>query len=181
MSQAGIISTTSGPVPPTVATKYTADDLTTATPSSNNLNLFSSETNANNDNGIRSIASGSTVTYQLTNRITGTVTTTDATPTTLVSLSLGATPGTYTVTGNLCAYDLTDVAGGSYDYEGAAITDGVTATELGSETRNIFESAAMATSDFSFGVSGNTASIVVTGIAGKTIHWSALFNYRFVS
>lgn len=40
MSQAGLISTTSGPVPPSVPTKFTADDGNFAVPSSNNLNVF---------------------------------------------------------------------------------------------------------------------------------------------
>lgn len=178
MSQAGINNNSLNP--PEVPTTFTADDLTTATPAANNLNVFSADTNANNDNGIRTIASGSTLTVQLTNRITGSVTTTDATPTTLISLSLGATPGVYLATGDLTAYDVTDAAGGSYTFEGAATTDGAAATEIGSEIRNEFESAAMATADFSFGVTGNTAIIQVTGIAGKTINWSCLFNYRFV-
>ncbi len=40
MSQAGIISTTSGPVPPTVPTQFTADDGNVAIPAANNLNVF---------------------------------------------------------------------------------------------------------------------------------------------
>jgi hypothetical protein len=179
VSQAGIISTTSGPVPPTVPTSFVTDS-GTAVPAANILDVFGGETNINNDNGIRTIGSTNVLTIQLTNRITGTVTTTDATPTTLVSLSLGATPGVYLATGDLTAFDITDSAGASYTFEGAATTDGVTATEIGSEVRNEFESAAMTTADFSFGVTGNTAFIQVTGIAGKTINWSCLFNYRFV-
>ena len=84
--------------------------------------------------------------------------------------------------GDVTAYDITDTAGASYTFDGAAITDGTTGTEIGSETRNLFEQAAMASaSDFSFGVTGNNAFVQVVGIAGKTIHWSCLFNYRFVS
>lgn len=171
----------SGPVPPSVATQYTADDSSTATPVANNLNVFSNDTNVNNDNGIQTRASGDTLTIQLTNRVTGTVTTTDATPTSLISLSLGATPGTYLVQGDLTAYNLTDTAGSSYTFVGSAITDGVTATEIGVENKNVFEQAAMITADFNIGVTGNTAFLEVIGIAGKTIHWDALFTYRFVS
>jgi len=168
---------------PSVATSYVTD-VGTAIPAANVLNIVGGETNVNNDNGIRTIANpngSDSLVVQLTNRITGTVTTTDATPTTLVSLSLGAVPGTYIASGDITAYDVTDAAGASYTYIGAASTDGTTGTEIGSEQRNVFESAPMATSDFIFGVTANTAFIQVTGIAGKTIHWSCLLNYRFVS
>jgi hypothetical protein len=39
MSQAGLNNTSSGPVPPTVATQYTEDGPSTAVPSANNLNV----------------------------------------------------------------------------------------------------------------------------------------------
>lgn len=179
MSQITKILTSSGPIPPNIPTNF-VENSGNATPSANILNILGGETNVNNDNGIRTVGSGNTVTIQLTNRITGTVTTTDATPTTLVSLSLGATPGVYLATGDVTAYDVTDAAGASYTFSGAAVTDGATATEIGSENKNIFEQAAMAAADFTFGVTGNTAYIQVIGIAGKTINWSCLFTYRFV-
>lgn len=172
--------TASGPIPSDIPTQFTADDSSIAVPAANNLNIFTSDTNVSNDNGIRSIASGDTVTIQLTNRITGAITTTDATPTTLASLSLGGIPGVYIVEGDLTAFDVTDIAGGSYTFVAAAITDGVTATEIGVENKNVFEQPAIAAADFSVGVTGNNAFIQVTGIAGKTINWSCLFTYRFV-
>lgn len=180
MSQFFVNSSGVSPPPPSVPTSFPTDS-GTATPAANVLNIFTGETNVNNDNGIRSIGSGNTVTIQLTNRITGTVTTNDATPTTLVSLSLGATPGVYIVEGDVTAYDVTDAAGASYTFVGAATTDGATATEIGVENKNVFEQAAMTTADFSLGVTGNTAFIQVIGIAGKTIHWNAMFTYRFIS
>lgn len=166
-------------VPPHVATSY-VEDSGSAVPSANILNILTNETNVNNDHGILSTGSGNTVTIYLTNRITGAVTTTDATPTNVVSVSLGATPGTYVVEGSLIAYDVTDAAGGAYTYVGAAVTNGITGVEINSEIRNIFEQAALTTADFSFSVSGNNALVTVTGIAGKTIDWSCLFVYRFV-
>lgn len=172
--------TSSGPIPANIPTQFTADDMSVAVPVANNLNIFTSDTNESNDNGIRSRASGDTVTIQLTNRITATVTTTDATPTTLASLPLGAIPGVYIVEGDLTAFDITDIAGATYTFIAAAITDGVTATEIGVENKNIFEQAAMSASDFNIGVSGNNAFIEVQGILGKNIDWNCLFTYRFV-
>lgn len=174
-------SSLSGPIPPSIPTSFVTDS-GTVIPAANIININGGETNVNNDNGIRVIANptgSNNLLVQLTNRLTGSVTTTDATPTVLIVESLGSTPGVYIVEGNLTAFDVTDTAGGAYTYIGAAITDGVTAIELGSEQRDIFESPAMATSDFSFSVSGNNAQIIVTGIAGKTIHWGCLFTYRF--
>lgn len=54
MSQSGLLNTTSGPVPPTVATSYTTDS-GVAVPAANNLNIFGGE-------GIDTSGSGSTVT-----------------------------------------------------------------------------------------------------------------------
>lgn len=173
------LNTISGPLPPTVPTTFHTIN-GDAVPAANIITFAAEDSILDNDNGLRVMGSGSTVTYQLTNRTTGQVTTTDATPTTVLSISLGATPGIYYVTGDLVAYNSTDTAGAAYNYSGAARTDGVTATEISTEFKDIFEESAMTTADFNIGVSGNTAFLQVIGIAGKTINWNALITYRFV-
>lgn len=168
------------PLPPTVPTSFTTDS-GIAVPAANNLNVFGIDSIVNNDNGIMTTGSGSTVNAVLTNRATGTVTTTDATPTTAITFSLGATPGVYYFRGSIVAYDLTDVAGGAYDFSTGFRTDGATATELGTEYKDVFEEAAMATADFNVLASGNNLIVQVVGIAAKTIDWNAEISYRFVS
>jgi len=59
MSQAGIISTTSGPVPPSVPTQFTTDS-GTAIPAANNLNVFGGV-------GATTSGSGSTITITVKN------------------------------------------------------------------------------------------------------------------
>lgn len=178
------VGVSAGSLPPSVPTSFTTD-VGTVIPAANNVNLTGTDTNANNDNGIRVIANptgSANMEVQLTNRITGIVTTDDISgqTATLVSLSLGGDPGVYFVEGSIVAYDVTDAAGAAYSFSGAATTDGENGTEISVESKDIFEQAAMETADFSLGVSGNTASITVTGVVGKEVHWSALFVYRFV-
>ena len=182
MSQIHIPSA-SEPPPPSVPQQFTVDVNGPAIPVANNLNLYGRDTNENNDNGIRTKndPNGSNTVYvELTNRVTGAVTTTDATPTVLVSVPLGSTPGVYIALGDVTAYDVTDGVGASYSFTGAATTNGVTALEIGSEIKTEFEQAQMIPADFTYGVSGNNAVVTVVGVAATVINWSCLFTYRFV-
>lgn len=183
MSQAGIISTSSGPVPPTVATSYVTDVNSPAVPAANVLNVLGRETTANNDNGIRTDGSSgsNTLTVQLTNRATGAVTTIDATPTTALTFNLGAIPGVYFFEGFITAFDITDTSGGCYSFVSGARTTGGAGTEIGTEFKDVLEEVAMTTADFSVSVLGNNFLIVVTGINLKTINWNCYLTYRFVS
>lgn len=178
MSQFSFLDT--GSTPPTPSDIAVNGDVGTAVSVSDVLNLFTSDTNINNDNGIISECSGNTINVKLTNRLTGYVSTNDATPSTLITVNLGSAPGTYIAEGNVVAYNVTDAAGGAYTFIGAATTDGVTATEIQSDNKIIFEQLAMTSCDFNFGVTGNTAFIEVIGIPAKVINWSGLFTYRFV-
>ena len=183
MSQAGQINSAAGPVPPAVATTYVTDVNSPAIPALNVLNVLAADTTANNDNGIRTDGSSgsNTLTVQLTNRQTGSVTTADATPTTILTFSLGATPGVYILEGTLVAYDVTDGAGAGYTFSSAVRTTGAAGVEIGTEFKDSFEEAAMSASDFNVNASGNTLVISVIGIAGKTIDWNCYIIYRFVS
>jgi hypothetical protein len=176
------IATTSGNLPPNVPTQFTADDATVAVPAANNINLFSDDTTANNVNGIRSTASGSTLTYQLTNRVTGTATTTDGTtPQTIYSFALGATPGTYLFRTYVSAFDTTNNLSAGYASYRVVRTTGAAATAVGTTTAFTTEEGALSGANVVNDVSGNNATLTATGIDGATIHWIALTEYLFIS
>jgi hypothetical protein len=180
MSQAGINNTSSGPVPPAVPTSFVTDS-GTAVPVANILNVLANDTTANNDNGIRTTGSGNTVTVQITNRQTATLTTADATPTTILTFAIPAVAGAYYVYGNVQAYTATGPAAGTYSYSGGYLTDGATATELGTEFHDTFQSVSMLTSDISLSASGNNVIVTVTGVAGLSINWNIMLEYRQVN
>ena len=179
MSQAGIINTSTGPVPPTVPTTFVTDVNSPAVPALNILNVLGNDTTANNVNGIQTDGSSgsNTLTIQLTNRVQGTVTTTDATLTTIITFPLSASTTVYGVNGLIVARDITDSAGGFYAFDSSVRTDGAIATEIGTEYNTQLEDVVMEPSDIFVVVSGNNLILQVQGLVGKTINWYAKFEY----
>lgn len=179
-------SLSGGPVPPAIPTSFVTQN-GTAVPAANILIVNAIDSTENNDNGIISkggvVGTGTAneMDIVLTNRATGTVTTADATPTTVLTFALGATPGVYFIEGFIVAFDSTDTAGGAYSFVSGARTTGAAGTEIGTEFKDVLEEAAMATADFAVSVSANNFVVTVTGIAAKTINWNCYLTYRFVS
>lgn len=172
-----------GPTPPTVPEQFTTDDGSIAIPAANNLNVFSRETTDDNLQGIQTTADpnlSDNLYVELTNRISGFISTMDAVPTNIVSFPLGATPGVYSFQGSLEAFDTTDVAGAAYTWAAGVRTTGVAGVLIGTEFKDEFEEAAMSTADFDVQVVGNNLIVQVTGIALTAIDWRALITYRFV-
>jgi len=185
VSQAGIISTTAGPVPPAVPTSFQTDVNSPSVPIANLEKVFGGSSTVNNNNGIQTDGSSgsNTLTVQLTNRASATVTTLNATPTTLITFPLGATPGVFVFTIDVAAFDSTDVAGAGFTFWGTVRTTGAAATLCGTPDKvdNIEGSIAATTIDSNLIVSANNAIVQVTGIAAKTIDWRAVLTYVFVS
>lgn len=180
MSQAGITNTSSGPVPPAVATSYVTD-AGTAVPVANILNVLGNDSTANNDNGISTTGAGNTVTVVLSNRFTGQVTTTDATVTPIVTIPLAATGTTYSVSGVVTVRVPATGDGASYDFSSAIKTNGVAAIEIGTEYPTTFEDASLVLANITFVASGNNGVLNVIGVAATTINWDAYVTYRQVS
>lgn len=168
----------SGPVPPAVPTSFVTDINSPAIPIANVLNVPGASVTTNNNNGIETDGSSgsNTLTVQLTNRITGSVTTNDATPTTIASFSLGATPSVFVFDIQVASYNVTDVNGDGYFISGSARTDGATATLCGTPDKIVNEEV-VDTADANMVVSGNSVIIQATGIAAKTHRWRTVATY----
>jgi len=186
MSQAGELNSASGPVPPTVATSYVTDN-GTAVPAANILIIHGTDSSQNLDaglivnGGVVGTGTSNEVDVVVTNRIRGTVTTADATPTTLSTFAMGATPGVYNFDIQVVAYDVTDTAGVGYFISGSIRTTGAGGVVVGTPDKITNEEASTTGCDANLIVSGNNAIVQVTGIAAKTINWKALSAYIFVS
>ena len=169
-----------GPLPPTVATSYVTDINSPAIPAANVLNVPGGTVSTNNINGVQTDGSsgGDTLTVQLTNRITGTLTTADGVSQAVITFPLPTT-GNYAFDVNISAYNTTDTAGASYAIFVGVKSVAGSATKLNLEDKIVNEEAAMSGCDVSVSASGNSAVFSVTGIAGKTIDWVAVGTYVF--
>lgn len=183
MSQIYKPLTSSGPIPPTIPTSFVTDVNSPAIPAANVLNVLGGQTATDNNLGLQTDGSsgGNILRVQLTNRMTAVQITTDDAPTPIITFSLPAVAGTYYVWGNVQAFTSTGPAGAAYSYSGGYLTDGATATELGTEFHDLFESFALAAADVTLTVSGNDVILSVIGIVGLTIDWNALLEFRSIS
>jgi hypothetical protein len=171
----------SGPVPPAVPTSFVTDD-GTAIPAANILNVNGVDSTENNANGILTRANpdlSDNLEVVITNRLQGTVTTADATPTPIITFT-PTVIGTYTIETRIGAYNTTDTLGAGYSLFGTARYDGVNSNLCGTADRIVNEEAGMETASVTFTVSGANILINAVGIAAKTINWSAVGLYTFV-
>lgn len=170
----------SGPVPPTVATSYVTDVNSPAIPVANVLNVLGNDTTVNNDNGIRTDGSSgsNTLTVQLTNRLQGTVTTANNTPTPIITFT-PTVIGTYAIEIRIAAYNTTSSLGAGYSLFGSARFDGVNSNLCGTADRIVNEEGAMSSDNVTFTVSAANILINAVGYA-ENINWSAVGLYTFV-
>lgn len=137
------------------------------------------QTSDNYNVGLNSVTVGTTSTIYLSNRATGQLSTTDATPTNIITFSLDLTPAAYSIEGIVTA--LTDTGdAASYDFQAAFKTDGASATEIGTEYPNTFEDSSLASADITISASGNDVIVTVIGVAATNINWDCLLTYRKV-
>lgn len=151
---------------------------------SQQLNIAASDSTDDVAAGLQVSGSGSTKTVELTNRYRGEAQTTDATPTDLVTIPLGATAGVYIVDVDVVAFNTTDTEGAGYNLFGTVRTDTTDSTLCGTPDKVVNEEGGMTSADANVvagGVADNNLYVRVTGIAAKTIEWKAIARYTFVS
>lgn len=113
-----------------------------------------------------------TIDLSVTDFLPGTGTTIGAVTADLITIPLGVVAGTYQFEARVKGFESTTPTGLGYNVYGTLITDGVTATLIGSQA--VFnEIPAMSASDAYFIASGNNAVLQVLGVATFTIDWSA--------
>lgn len=173
-----IKTSSSGSLPPSVPTSFITDVRSPAIPIANILNDIGGSTSVNNVNGIQTDGGNgsNTLTTQLTNRITGSVTTNNSTPVTISTFSLGTTPAVFVFDIQISSFNVTDINGDGYFISGSARTDGTTAVLCGTPDKIINEEV-VDTADANMIVSGNNVIIQATGITAKTHRWQSLSTY----
>ena len=176
-------------IPPNVPTSFVTDN-GTVIPAGNVVNINGGSTSANSPNGILIIANptgSNNEVIQLTNRLSGSGTTTDATPTPIITFPLGAVPGVYTfdiVVAGFAKVGAGTPLGCGFTIVGSVRTDGTTATLIPTQVVDHFEEGALGVAPQVLGVlsvAGNFAFVQVTGKVGYNINWNSIMNYVFVS
>lgn len=182
-------STSAGPPPPDVPTDFETQD-GTATPIANILLVTADDTTEDDVDGIRTVGGGqgnpatalNEVRVELTNRVQGQVTTTDATPTNIITFSLPA-DGTYTFDVSAAAYNTDADIGAGYHLFGTIRRTGADTFLVGSPDKIVNEEGAMSASDFNMvagGVADTNVYFEVTGIAAN-VEWCSYGYYCLIA
>ena len=189
MSQIYKPLSSSGPIPPIIPTSFTTDigsnpDAApgTAIPAGNNLEILGRATVDDDPDGIRTDADpngGKFLYVELTNRFQGSVDTTDATPTTVITFDASAL-GTYIFELKASAYNETDILGSGFSLFSTVRSNGTDTFLCGTPDKIANKEAGMELTDVNVVVGGlgNTnVFFQVTGLAGKTITWCCVGLY----
>jgi hypothetical protein len=189
---------TAGQQPPQVPTSITADE-GSAVPDNNILIISADDISENNFNGIVAKAgAGETggdgnplesneVQIQLTNRLVGTVTSTDDSGDILISFTVDTSDNNvYTIDLDISAVSVLAgpvTEGAAFKLWAGVVTDGsaATASLLGVDTSANFKTAAMTTVGVSATIVGSALNILVTGLASDNVFWRGTGYYTQVT
>ena len=182
MSQAGIINISGGGGGGTPIQTVTGNSGGPVSPTANNINIVGGVSNINDSNGITVIGTPgtSTETITLTNTQNDSVTTNDATPTIISIFTMPIVPAVQNYEYKISALNVTDSLGAVYLVEAGARTTGLASFSLNTADITTIEETTMSGCLVAFGVSGNTVTLTVTGLAGKTIRWSSNLTFNQV-
>ena len=167
-----------GSTPGTIT--FITDVNPSAVPSGGNLNVIGGSSGTFHESGVYTDGSSgaNTLIVFLSNRIHGRVITTDATVTPIATFATVG-PGVYAIKVLVSAWNPVDGVGATYDVFAGIKYVGAVGTKLGAEFKNVIEDTAMGTCNVTVTVSALNILINATGIAGKTIKWTATGTYEF--
>lgn len=112
--------------------------------------------------------------------VTATATTIGAVTADVITIDLGAIPGTYLITASVAGFDATPLGIGYY-VTSCFRTTGVVANEVQDQQSDNFEEGVLIACTIDMAAVGNTAVLRVLGTAGHTIRWTARLSYIFGS
>lgn len=145
-----------------------------------NISVLATSSSEFNESGIITVGTTNTLTIKVTNRVSGQVTTNDATTTTILTFPLGAVAAVYALEGFTTGRSTSTGDGASCFFYSCFRTDGVTATEIGTEYPTFFDDASLTTTNTLLSASGGNMILQVVGVAGLTINWDAILTFRRV-
>jgi hypothetical protein len=184
MSQIYKPLTSSGPIPPTIATSYTTDN-GTAVPAANILLVNGKDSTENNANGIitkggvAGTGTANEVDIVLTNRLQGTTQTVGVSTANIITFT-PTTLGTYSIGFEVAAYNTTSSIGAGYRLFGAVRFDGVSSHLCDTFEAMDEEEGTMSSTGLDVIVSGANVILQATGYAAQTINWGSTGLYTFV-
>lgn len=176
MSQAGLNNTSSGPVPPAVATSYTTDleDLTVgAAPAAQGTVVAQSNIlRVAGDNGIKTVETSEPGDLQI-RFIRGSAVTSDGAGQTQTAIMQEIlSDATMTIQIIVAGFSADNLGVGAY---GTAVVKNVAGTLslIGAVDLIVNKDAALTTANVTVTTSGTDLLVNVVGVAGKTITWTA--------
>ena len=150
----------------TIATSY-VEDTGTAVPSGGVLNIVSGA-------GISTTGAGNTVTISATGSYTGTATTSDAAGQTQTIISIPVTVASVIeISAQLAGIEATPLGVGG-EINATVFRGSGSPSLLDVSNKVVRASSAISAATFNVSVSGNNLIVTVTGVATKTIEWSAV-------
>lgn len=182
MSQISKPGSGGGPVPPTVPEQFVTDD-GTAIPAANSLNVLGGSSSINVDNGIQTQANpnlSDNLDIVLTNRLTGSATSTNASVENIVTFPLGATDACYRFQFLITGRDTATNDSAGYTMFASAKTDGATASVVATPFTDNDEDPALLLATVGLIASANNVILQVTGVAGQTIAYKTVGSYVVV-